>query len=215
MRSYLLKLALILITVLIPVSIVAKAFGTLQPPSPALRGFIEGCEEQPQPCWYGIVPGITTLEQARTRIISLGYMLSQQTQDAAYYYKDDPADCPRVILSYTGSRDPAFSIHLYQCNQLSIGDSAQLGRFKHILKTSPGDYNISVDDFYTITIHPCNGYTLRCTVDFSPDINITTVHFSNPSRLNATANKSGVRWHGFLAHWRFCQLEPSIIDCLP
>jgi hypothetical protein len=38
-------------------TLTARAIGTTQPTNPALRGFIEGCENKPQPCWYGIVPG--------------------------------------------------------------------------------------------------------------------------------------------------------------
>jgi hypothetical protein len=59
-----LKVALILVAMLMTLSIGAKAVGALQPPNPALRGFVEGCEHKPQPCWYGIVPGITTVQQA-------------------------------------------------------------------------------------------------------------------------------------------------------
>jgi hypothetical protein len=55
-------------------SIAAKAIGSLQPPSPAMRGFIEGCEDKPQPCWYNIVPGISTVEQANKIINGLDYI---------------------------------------------------------------------------------------------------------------------------------------------
>jgi hypothetical protein len=38
----------------------ARALGGTQPTHPALRGFTEGCEGKPQPCWYGIVPDQNT-----------------------------------------------------------------------------------------------------------------------------------------------------------
>src|SRR5689334_17247061 len=62
------KVTVILIAVLMVVCIEAKAVGALQPPNPALRGFVEGCEDKPQPCWYGIVPGVTDPIITLTRI---------------------------------------------------------------------------------------------------------------------------------------------------
>lgn len=54
-----LKLSIIVLALFLVGSIAAKAIGSLQPINPALRGFTEGCEDKPQPCWYGIVPGVT------------------------------------------------------------------------------------------------------------------------------------------------------------
>ncbi len=53
-----LALALILITGLMAVT--APAIGTAQPPNPALQAFTTGCEDVPQPCWFGVIPGKTT-----------------------------------------------------------------------------------------------------------------------------------------------------------
>jgi hypothetical protein len=58
----------------------ARAIGTTRPPNPALRGFVEGCEDKPQPCWYGIVPGVTTVEEALHTMEVMGYPRSLADQ---------------------------------------------------------------------------------------------------------------------------------------
>jgi hypothetical protein len=64
------------------------ALGGTQPPHPALRGFIEGCEGVPQPCWYGIIPMETTFADAVTRLTELGF---KETYDPSYliWQRDD------------------------------------------------------------------------------------------------------------------------------
>ncbi len=61
-------------SLLVVLLLISRALGTTQPPNPALRGFIEGCEDQPQPCWYGIVPGVTRREYVITQLANnMGY----------------------------------------------------------------------------------------------------------------------------------------------
>jgi hypothetical protein len=73
-----LKVAVVLITLFLAISMVAKAIGSLQPINPALRGFIEGCEDKPQPCWYGIVPTVTTLEDAIRNLETANFTVLRQ-----------------------------------------------------------------------------------------------------------------------------------------
>jgi hypothetical protein len=47
-----------------------------EPPNLALRGFTAGCLDKPKPCWYGIVPNITTREEAIRILSELGYRLA-------------------------------------------------------------------------------------------------------------------------------------------
>jgi hypothetical protein len=61
------------------------ALGGTQPPHPALRGFIEGCEGVPQPCWYGIVPGVTTYQQADTLLRQAGFEVSGESFSGATF----------------------------------------------------------------------------------------------------------------------------------
>lgn len=38
------------------------------PPHPVLIGFDVDCENKPDPCWYGIVPGVTPIEEGLERL---------------------------------------------------------------------------------------------------------------------------------------------------
>ncbi|MEO8612104.1 MAG: hypothetical protein ABI690_29675 [Chloroflexota bacterium] len=71
-RSYL-KLIPTFAIVFLALSLAARALGATQPPNPALRGFTKGCEDKPQPCWYGIVPGITTWDDNLSVIKAHGF----------------------------------------------------------------------------------------------------------------------------------------------
>ena len=68
-----LKISVVFITLFLAANIAAKAIGSLQSPNPALKGFTEGCENKPQPCWYGIVPGVTTWEAAESILVNMDY----------------------------------------------------------------------------------------------------------------------------------------------
>src|SRR5689334_13677459 len=79
-----------------------NTLGGTQPIHPALRGFIEGCEDIPQPCWYGIVPGVTTLEDAKRSIISRNWVYSHtETQGVMFPYEYYLGDSCNIALQYT------------------------------------------------------------------------------------------------------------------
>ncbi len=65
MFRVLLKLSLSFILAFGLFNVIVRGIGEIQPPNPALAGFNEGCEGKPQPCWYGIVPGVTTMREAK------------------------------------------------------------------------------------------------------------------------------------------------------
>jgi hypothetical protein len=67
------KLTLSTAPIFLALFLIARALGMTQPPNPALRGFTEGCKDKPQPCWYGIVPGVTRKEDVIQLIKNMGY----------------------------------------------------------------------------------------------------------------------------------------------
>lgn len=73
MIRLLLKSILIFTLTFTAFSLAARVLGSTQPPNPALEGFTVGCEGKPQPCWYGIMPGVTTVEEAKQMLIAKGY----------------------------------------------------------------------------------------------------------------------------------------------
>ncbi|NWG16744.1 MAG: hypothetical protein HXY41_08925, partial [Chloroflexi bacterium] len=92
MTRFLLIPMSLLLVVFAALSAAARAVGTWQPPNPVLTGFIADCEDKPQPCWYGIVPGVTTMHEART-------VLSNQD----YHFIDSTGWTGRAFMHYRSS----------------------------------------------------------------------------------------------------------------
>jgi len=88
-RPYL-TLIPILALLCLALSLAARALGSTHPPNPALRGFVEGCEDKPQPCWYGIVPGVTAIEDAPSIL-------------AQYRLNSELSQCSKVCQQKSGS----------------------------------------------------------------------------------------------------------------
>jgi hypothetical protein len=109
------KLILPVALIFLTVSLIARALGTTQPPNPALHGFTEGCEDKPQPCWYGIVPEKTTMEEAIT-------MLNQ---------RDDLIRLDNYLFRQSGNQGCVFSlwggdiisnVDITKCPETELGD---------------------------------------------------------------------------------------------
>ena len=64
MPRLLLKFVFLIILLLTFTTFAVRAVGKTQPANTALQGFTEGCAGTPQPCWYGIVPGVTTVAES-------------------------------------------------------------------------------------------------------------------------------------------------------
>jgi len=67
MPRLLLALIATLTALTFTLALTARAWSETQLPHPALRGFVEGCDGKPQPCWFGIVPGRVGLVLCRGR----------------------------------------------------------------------------------------------------------------------------------------------------
>ncbi|MEO8608336.1 MAG: hypothetical protein ABI690_10660 [Chloroflexota bacterium] len=208
MSRYPLKITLVLVAVLMIVSVGAKAVGALQPLNPALRGFVEGCEGQPQPCWYGIVPGVTSVDEASI-LKQLGCTSNQGSFDGRLgiylrylcnanspIYQIDIGQ-PLDLASTTISSITVWFAHV------SVGDLvSQLGLPKHF----------DIDRFAYSGTYLDFGNDIYLYVDESPGkINLNTevrnytIGFVNNNYL--------FTWRGFIPFWRYCQLEPDFPDC--
>lgn len=73
MLGLVIKSSTALIVIFFVLSAVTRVSGEIQPTNPALRGFVTGCEAKPELCWYGIVPGITTVEEASQILLDKGF----------------------------------------------------------------------------------------------------------------------------------------------
>jgi hypothetical protein len=130
LRLYL-KFILPLALIFLVLSLAARALGATEPPNPALRGFTKGCEDKPQPCWYGIMPGITKIEDIPT--ILAKYRLKAELvyvprYDHITYHisglESQGNDC-QIGVSSTNYSEYVYSIGFGMCSGVQLGQLRQ------------------------------------------------------------------------------------------
>jgi hypothetical protein len=109
-----LKVAVFLASSLVMVSFAAITFGRQQPSDLLLRGLAEGCRTKPQPCWYGIVPGVSTLDEMDT------YLRAAQS-DA------------ETRLQASAHTDSTYQAYILQAEQNSCRVLVTLNRFSSLV----------------------------------------------------------------------------------
>ena len=200
-----LKASSVLVALFLAISIGAKAVGALQPPNPALRGFVEGCENEPQPCWYGIVPGKPIAEE------TLAFV--------GRYRVEFPSN-PGAPLTF-GTSDT-------DCNVgITLKDDGQQVEYFFV----EGDCNLQLGDVLTALGHP--DYLIQADLRFNrapmlmyrdgmqiwPDSCCHLSVYSHVGQMFLTSftvpASPPPKWHGFIPIWRYCQLEPILVTCTP
>lgn len=171
-----------------------------------MRGFIEGCEDKPQPCWYGIIPGETTLEDARNILEKLGYTLEDNLPLNGLEFPIPPDELCKTDMYYFPYGDKAGKISallFYKCPNISYFDMlAVLGRPDAVVQVSPGvslwyfQGNLEIRDWNLTKGTDTVG--LFSLFDHNPSVD--TVHWE-------------ALWYGFVPRWRYCQFEPEFAYC--
>jgi len=100
MSRLLFKHALVVIFFLTLISLVARSLGSIQPSNPIMSGFTEDCERQPQPCWYGIVPGVTSMAEVKQRLLSKGYAVDSISELQLNATKRVDGDCQTLSITF-------------------------------------------------------------------------------------------------------------------
>lgn len=118
MTRFYLRLIIPIAAVCLTIMLTARAIGTNQPPNPALRGFVEGCEDKPQPCWYGIVPGVTNGELANSILINFGFI---RMSENSFHYDDDTARCS-LFFTFIEGTDIIESVQMVFCGEMNFGE---------------------------------------------------------------------------------------------
>ena len=192
MPRLILKIALLITIVLLTIQLATHSFGSIRSVHPTLRGFTEGCADHPQPCWYGIIPAVTTLESARSQLEHYQY----------------PLDCVN-LLEAAGI---VTQINLRPCDSLPtfvLGDAiAQLGAIDGTALI-PDDSGI-VANVDTVVFR--NAYV-------TANLSYTTWRLHRWQSLLALTldaepiTKIDFKWYGVVRTWRLCQLEPNHLVC--
>ncbi len=197
--------------IFIILSLAARALGATQPPNPALRGFTEGCEDKPQPCWYGIVPGINTKE-AKNILVNLGYDLRNPPLPSGAFedilaYSESKCNLRLLASQRRGTIELPVVI---QGKCLTLGDLFLFfGKPDYVygegIKSDylplMGYYDGYLLNPFPIQAHVLSPYTYFQLIEWTPN-------------LVKTANISVVEWRNFIPIWKYCQLEFALSDCV-
>ncbi len=119
MPRRLFKLSLFVTPVLTITILAARLLGGTQPPNAVLSGFNDECENQPQPCWYGIVPGITTIDQAKTHLLNAGYSIDSTSTLQFSAAKSTENDCQKAVILFDKR---VKQINILLCETVVLGD---------------------------------------------------------------------------------------------
>jgi hypothetical protein len=170
-----------------------SALGSAQPPNPALEGFIIGCEGRPQPCWYGIMPGVTTEAEAETLMQVIPSDPSIFSSSITYSTYNTAGD-KRLVYQ--------ISILFRPSERVSLGEvMAVLG--------SPEWMDVD-----TIYIVPDENILYKSGI--SAKVESIRTPFSPVYKISLHQGQIPYQnWHGFLPRWRYCQLEPAYTICQP
>lgn len=200
---FLTRLSLTLFPVLACLNLTAQAFGSRRPPHAELAGFTTGCENQPQPCWYGIVPGITLIGDAWSQLERLGYETGGTLSDRSVRFvsfKRLPK-CAEIYYDHEATR---ISSLILSCGTLTIGDlMTLLGSPTNRLWHSEQDTDWPVDRVML---------GLAQVWPQSPFVPVGRIRLVRMAGVVAEADLLQP-WRGFLPRWRYCQLEPVFAGC--
>lgn len=182
-------------------SFILMTFGSTQPINPTLRGFIEGCEGIPQPCWYGIVPGVTNETDATANLTARGFVVTRQFNDYIYGCSDYGGEVSMTlcVTNINGNRESNLVA------RISFGDSGLIvGEIFEVLGVPEG---VFLGDTFTTTLI----YSSKTVVYLEGDLKtfVTAAGYSRVSwmELQMTENTTPqFEWMGFAPHWRYCQV---------
>ena len=184
----------------------AKVLGSLQEPNPTLAGFIEGCEDKPQPCWYGIVPGVTTVDEAQQLLLARGYQFEPRLARSALemVYRNPQINRCTISLIWIYSTSTVDVLSIHYCKAVQLGDIlAILGTPESVFLPEHSSSSICLYfESKRIILTSASGWLLQNHVD---GINLVD---SNTSFC--TYNSSDLLpWHGFVSSGRFSEIEPA------
>jgi hypothetical protein len=198
----------LIVTACLMLSLVARTLGNIQQMNPALRGFTEGCEEKPQPCWHGIVPRLTSVVEARQILIDAKYTEFTSPLPTFPFAFKGPGGVEVYFDSTYGST--VDRLDLIFRNTLPIGDVMSILGQPHRLMLAnkrgmvAATYGDETNWLY-IDFMDTHFNALEPFGETHFGIELFWLEKARPD--------DAFRWHGFAPLWRYCQLEPTAQPC--
>jgi hypothetical protein len=195
-RVYL-KLSVPLLVLFTVVGLAARAVGGMQPMHPALRGFTEGCEGKPQPCWYGIVPGVTSMEDGRADLLRAGYRIDKDGDATVTFLSPTGSTVSYAAITRQVQGDRISTAFLWPSNDFRLGDAIFLWGYPSGVQTIKFDYAALLFQHNQVKL------VFDAFTDFSPRLgNMRLIALFGGNVL-----MRNLPWHGFISTRRFCNLE--------
>ena len=187
-----------MIAFLLIANLIAKGIGSLQPPNPALQGFTQGCENKPQPCWYGIEPSsVMSLDEIIRNLEKATFVVTQHE------------DRVTALTSIEGfQRITNCTVYLNY-----VGPLADVGRITLDCPMMLGDYILMAGTPETIAA--CGGllYFDKGTIKLMPITNQTRYWALSPYTsikrmfVSLTEYNPPTIWIGYAPLWKYAQAD--------
>lgn len=202
MPRFLLALTVTLTTLTFTLALTARTWGETQPAHPALRGFVEGCEGIPQPCWYGINirPGtLVSPEVVKANLAQEGYVIVYEgvtVGDRQLPYQEYRALDIVSTCDFTLMYEP-------ESNKIAQAQVNCLGR----------DRGVRTGDLLQIwgmpdSLNPDPNPTFFYESESAAVLIETATSLLAPLRLIVLpAHDGDYKWYGLVPAWRIRQLE--------
>jgi hypothetical protein len=199
LMHFVLRITALMTLLMLSLLFAARVLGGVQSPNPSMAGFEEGCDDQPQSCWYGVVPGVTTEAEIGALLAFMGEpeltrSIFSRDFSLVYTLSDNGAFC-RAIFELV--RGVVVRGELVLCAEpdFRVGDLALLLGGSEVMSLPPdeliyGSVSINAEGWPT------------------PYSRITHINL-----LPADARFRSYAWHGFLPQNRYCQFVPDYPMC--
>ncbi len=176
-----------------------SALGSTQPIHPALRGFMEGCEDIPQPCWYGVVPGVTLFQDAERILIDHGYVFSNQET----LYRNPASEFCSVGIYKYWPEEAVGWMFLENCTYVPLGGILDILGL-------PQDVHVTCDrDRWLFG----QGYFIGISsneVTYNSSITDIILYYLSPPFDRSYFRSS---WQGLASWWRYAELDSNFVPC--
>jgi hypothetical protein len=186
-------------------SVAARALGNTQQINPALRGFSEGCEAKSQPCWYGIVPGLTDFDTALIILSKNNFRVS--LYGYPNFMRFSPIDDQHCNIFMTFTDKVVNKIQLWGCGHFELGEvQSILGEITAIKFEGAWSYEFGE---YKISVVPTESEQLPPIL--KPDLSISQVTVQ--STQEKETNRQIMLWRGYIHLSSYCRGQLEILAC--
>lgn len=184
----------------ITLTLVAQRLGASQSPIPPIAAFMTGCEDQPQPCWFGVRPGTTTQAEMLDLMAFAGNPGTGRflVGDGFNFSFNLPPPWPycHAVFSVVGGIVIRAELSLCRQPAIRVGDLAALwSDLTSVMSLPPyelvyGTATMNVEGWPTLYSR------VRYIILLAPDSQL----YRYP-------------WYGYVSQDRYCQLVPRFPRC--